>query len=42
MQFPDWKIAEGKLYCRRLNTFVDPLLPDPEAWKVVLSSELQR
>lgn len=41
MQFPAWKIEEEKLYFHRPNTFVDPLLPDIDAWKVVLPTGLR-
>ena len=36
-KFPDWKILVGKLYHHRPNNWIDPLIVDLDAWKLVLS-----
>ena len=33
---PDWKVVNGLLHAHRPNKTVDPLLPDMDAWKLVL------
>ena len=35
-KYPDWKVINGLLYAHRPNKTVDPLLPDMDAWKLVL------
>ena len=40
-QFPDWKVENGRLYCHRPNAFTDPIIPDLEAWKLVLPLDLR-
>ena len=40
-QFPDWKVEDERLYCHRPNAFTDPIIPDLEAWKLVLPLDLR-
>ena len=37
--FPDWKVEDQRLYTHRPNGMTDPLIPDLEAWKLVVSEE---
>ena len=41
-KFPDWNILEGKLYQHRPNNWIDPLIEDLDAWKLVLPKELRQ
>ena len=36
-KYPDWKVVNGLPYANRPNKTVDPLLPDVDAWKLVLA-----
>ena len=35
-RYPDWKVVHGLLYAYRPNKNIDPLIPDLDAWKLVL------
>ena len=37
--FPDWKVEDQRLYRHRPNGMTDPLIPDLEAWKLVVPEE---
>lgn len=40
-QYPDSKLEGDRLYCHRSDHLTDPLLPDLEAWILVLPLELR-
>lgn len=40
-KYPDWKVENGRTYLHKFDEFADPLLPDLEAWKLVLPRELR-
>ena len=35
-RYPDWKVVHRLLYAHRPNKNIDPLIPDMDAWKLVL------
>ena len=37
--YPNWKVKEGRLYYHKPDQVTDPLLPDLDAWKLVLPKE---
>lgn len=40
-KFSDWKIEKGKLFVLKPVPWVDPLLGDHDAWKLVIPKELK-
>ena len=38
-RFPDWKFENGRLFFHKPNSWVDPLLTDTDAWKLVIPAE---
>ena len=41
-KFPDWKIDRGHLFVHKPDQWVDPLIGDRDAWKLVVPAELKR
>lgn len=40
-KFPDWHIEGDLVYVHRPNSWVDPIIEDLEAWKIVLPKDLR-
>ena len=40
--FPNWKVENGMLYRQKPNTITDDIVPDLEAWNLVLPKELRQ
>lgn len=40
-RYPDWKIVDTKLFIHRPDPWVDPLLGDRDAWKLVVPLDLR-
>lgn len=40
-RFPDWKIDRGYLFVHKPDPWIDPLIGDRDAWKLVVPKKLQ-